>query len=209
MKTSNTHTTSRIKAIFSWVGWSGFILCLSLLCMIGCSQNTIMNEQEKTYKTAKSSALSSAGNLNEADADKALENISNFLKNIGSQEFIEKEISNVYAENAYLNDTLKTLTNRDQIKQHFVKTSKTMTSYSLEVEDISKSEQGYYLRWTMKFAAPKLASGEEIISIGMSHIIFDNQGKVLLHQDFWDSSTGLFEHVPFVGGGIRMVKKRL
>ena len=168
-----------------------------------------MNEQEKTYKTAKSSALSSAGNLNEADADKALENISNFLKNIGSQEFIEKEISNVYAENAYLNDTLKTLTNRDQIKQHFVKTSKTMTSYSLEVEDISKSEQGYYLRWTMKFAAPKLASGEEIISIGMSHIIFDNQGKVLLHQDFWDSSTGLFEHVPFVGGGIRMVKKRL
>ncbi len=206
---SNLHKKTKPGTFLSWLGWTGFILCFSMLCMIGCSHNTTMNKQVNTYNTAKSSALASAGNLNEDDAQKALNQISNFLKNIGSQEFIEKEINNVYAENAFLNDTLKTLINRQQIKQHFVKTSKTMTSYSLEVDDIAKTDQGYYLRWTMKFAAPKLASGEEIISIGMSHIIFDNHGKVLLHQDFWDSSSGLFEHVPFVGGGIRMVKKRL
>jgi hypothetical protein len=209
MKTDRPNKTSKIKAIFCWMGWSGFILCFSLLCVIGCSQNTMMNEQEITYKKAKAAALPDASDLSEADAQIALERITQFLQNIGSQEYIEQEISNVYAENAYLNDTLKTLINREEIKDHFVKTSKTMTTYSLVVDDTAKTDKGYYLRWTMKFAAPKLASGEEIVSVGMSHIIFDSQGKVLLHQDFWDSSTGLFEHVPFVGGGIRMVKKRL
>ena len=170
-----------------------------------------MNDQAITYQKAKTSASSQAADLSEADAKEALDRFGKFLQGIGSGEFIEREITNVYAENAYLNDTLKTLTNREEIKQHFIKTSQTMTSYSLEIDDISKSTKGngYYIRWTMKFSAPKLASGKEIVSIGMSHVVFDTDGKVLLHQDFWDSSAGMFEHVPIIGGGIRMIKKRL
>lgn len=177
--------------------------------MAGCSNNTIMNEQVTTYNQAKSKASSKAGTLTADEVAEAIQRTSDFLSNIGSEDYIENEIANVYAKDAYLNDTLKTLTDREQIKAHFIKTSKTMTDYSLEIDDIASSDKGHYLRWTMKFNAPKLAKGEEIISIGMSHIIFDENGKVLLHQDFWDSSTGLFEHVPFVGGGIRMVRKRL
>jgi hypothetical protein len=169
----------------------------------------MMNEQASSYHKAKSTALSQAGKLNETEASEALDRFGKFLKNIESTEYIAKEVANVYAKDAYLNDTLKTLTDREQVKQHFLNTSKTMTTYSLDVEDTMKSEQGYYVRWTMKFSAPKLAGGKEIITIGMSHVVFNKEGKVLLHQDFWDSSTGLFEHIPVLGGGIRMVKKRL
>lgn len=202
---------SKMKSIFLWIGWIGFSICIALFCVTGCSKNTIMNEQTITYKKAKNNASSQGAELSEADAKKALDQFGDFLKGIGSEEVIEREIANTYHEDAYLNDTLKTLNNREEIKQHFIKTSQTMTSYSLEIDDISKSNSGngYYMRWTMKFSAPKLASGKEIISIGMSHVIFDEEGKVLLHQDFWDSSTGMFEHVPIIGGGIRMIKKRL
>lgn len=209
MEITDQKKSSKFKAVFPWLGWVGFSLCIGIFCVTGCSQNTMMNEQANTYHKAKSTALSQAGNLSEPEAEKALERFGDFLKGIGSEEFVEKEIANVYAENAYLNDTLKTLPNREQIRKHFVKTSQTMTTYSLEIEDIAKSEQGYYIRWTMKFSAPKLASGKEIVSIGMSHVVFNNEGKVLLHQDFWDSTTGMFEHIPVLGGGIRLVKKRL
>lgn len=170
-----------------------------------------MNEQALTYYKAKTASAPQTADLSEAESKAALDRFSKFLQDIGSEEFIEREISNVYAENAYLNDTLKTLTNRGEIKQHFIKTSKVMTGYSLEIEDISKSTtgNGYYLRWTMKFSAPKLASGKEIVSIGMSHVVFDKDGKALIHQDFWDSTSGMFEHVSVIGGGIRMIKKRL
>jgi hypothetical protein len=209
MKTTEQKKRSKLKVIFPWLGWLGFSLCIGIFCVTGCSHNTMMNEQASSYKKAKSAALSQAGKLNEAEASEALDRLGDFLKNLESVEYIEKEIANVYAEDAYLNDTLKTLTDREEVKQHFIHTSKTMTTYSLEIEDTMKSEQGYYVRWTMKFSAPKLAGGKEIISIGMSHVIFDKEGKVLIHQDFWDSSTGLFEHIPVLGGGIRMVKKRL
>ncbi len=199
----------RLLQLFPWVGWLGLILCLGIISMAGCSINTTMNEQVTTYNKAKSEANSKAAELTPEQAEKAIQQVSDFLCNIGSQEYIEREIANVYAEDAYLNDTLKTLTNREQIRAHFIKTSKTMTDYSLKIDDVATTDKGYYFRWTMKFSAPKLARGEEIISVGMSHVIFDNDGKVLLHQDFWDSSTGLFEHVPLVGGGIRLVKKRL
>jgi hypothetical protein len=32
---------------------------------------------------------------------------------------------------------------------------------------------------------------------------------VLLHQDYWDSTAGLFQHVPALGTGIRAIKARL
>lgn len=43
----------------------------------------------------------------------------------------------------------------------------------------------------------------------MTHIRFDSEGKVILHQDFWDSTGGLFEHVPALGWMLRRAKKRL
>ena len=43
----------------------------------------------------------------------------------------------------------------------------------------------------------------------MSHIRFGADGKVVLHQDFWDSSGGLFEHVPGLGWMLRKAKARL
>jgi len=170
-----------------------------------------MNQQSKTFHKVQSERIAQVKsvNLSEAETKEALDRFTKFLQGIGTIELIEKEIDHVYSEDAYLNDTLKSLNSREEIKQHFLKTAKTMTSYSLEIEDIASTEQGHYIRWTMKFSAPKLASGKEIESIGMTYVVFDQEGKVVLHQDYWDSVSGMFEHVPIIGGGIRMIKKRL
>ena len=55
----------------------------------------------------------------------------------------------------------------------------------------------------------RLAGGEDTRSVGMTHVRFDSAGKVVLHQDFWDSTGGFFEHVPVLGWMLRRVKNRL
>ena len=200
-----------LKTVIPWLGWIGFTLSIVVFCITGFSQNKKMNEQSKTFhkvQTKKIAATNSV-NLTESETKQALDRFTHFLQSIGSAEFIENEISNVYAEDAYLNDTLKSLYTSEEIKQHFLKTAKTMTSYSLVIEDIASTDQGHYIRWTMKFSAPKLASGKEIESIGMSYVVFNQEGRAVLHQDYWDSVSGMFEHVPVIGGGIRMIKNRL
>lgn len=168
-----------------------------------------MNQQSQTFATANLTAQPNQGSLSAEQTKTAIDRFAKFLEGIGSSEFIESEINNVYAENAYLNDTLKTLHNREEIKQHFVKTSKAMSAYSVNIEDISSTSKGHYLRWTMKYTAPKLAKGKEVESIGITYVVFDQEGKAILHQDYWDSTVGFFEHIPIIGGTIRLAKKKL
>ena len=37
----------------------------------------------------------------------------------------------------------------------------------------------------------------------------DGDGKIVLHRDYWDAASGLYEYLPVVGGLIRWIKGRL
>ena len=45
--------------------------------------------------------------------------------------------------------------------------------------------------------------------MGISHLRFDTEGKIILHKDFWDAAGGLYEDLPVLGGGMRWIKSRL
>jgi hypothetical protein len=40
-------------------------------------------------------------------------------------------------------------------------------------------------------------------------IRFDREGRVILHQDFWDSAQGVWDHVPVLGIGLQHVRRLL
>ena len=48
----------------------------------------------------------------------------------------------------------------------------------------------------------------EATSIGISQLRFNADGKVVMHQDFWDSTEGLFSHLPGIGGAVRWVRSK-
>jgi hypothetical protein len=55
----------------------------------------------------------------------------------------------------------------------------------------------------------KVAAGETLRSIGITLVRFDAAGGVVIHQDYWDSAAGLFDHVPLIGRAIRTIKAGL
>lgn len=125
------------------------------------------------------------------------------------EESIRKDIRSVYAPGVRFNDTLKAIEGVDALERYLVETARAVESCRVEVEEVLTSPSGVFVRWRMGIRFKRFRRGQTQESIGMSHLRFDAQGRVVYHQDYWDSGANLFEKVPVLGAGIRAVKRRL
>ena len=55
------------------------------------------------------------------------------------------------------------------------------------------------------------AKGRDIhsVSIGMTQLRFNDEGKIILHQDYWDGAEGFYQHLPYIGYFVRKVRDSL
>lgn len=121
----------------------------------------------------------------------------------------ENNIRAVYADELYFNDTFKIITNIDELVHYMSQSAGQVNSTTVDILDVIRSEHDYFVRWSMKIDTT--ISGRDIFShsIGMTQLRFDEQGKVIFHQDFWDSSEAFFEHLPMMGRFVKKVKTML
>ena len=147
-----------------------------------------------------------AGALGERDA---LARCARFFSDF-SPDKVDRLVDLTYAPDVWFNDTLKTIRGRDALRSYLRHSAEAVESCRVEILDTLGNERGdYYLRWTMVIRFRRFKRGQDTRTIGMSHLRFNADGLVLLHQDYWDSTAGLFEHVPLLGAGIRAIKRRV
>ena len=186
------------------VATAAILLLLNSCAAPNRSAETVAEFRNRLEKVAPS-GLEAGGPGEKA----ALDRFTKFLEGIGDVKFVREQTLQVYAADAYLDDTLVIHRGAAEIEAYFVKTSETMKSYKVTIDDIAKSGDDYYVRWTMVFSAPLLSGGEPVHSIGISQVRFNREGKVAVHQDYWDSGKNMYGHLPVVGGAIGIVRKRL
>ena len=138
----------------------------------------------------------------------AVERFQALLADFKAPDFRQR-VQEVYAANAFFNDTLKTIRGSEAIEDYLAASAEALDTGTVEFLDVVASDGNYYFRWRMTLRFKKLARDRDTVTVGMSHIRFNADGRVVLHQDFWDSSSGLFEHIPGLGWMIRSVKRRL
>jgi Uncharacterized conserved protein (DUF2358) len=122
--------------------------------------------------------------------------------------YVDRELASVYDRNVWFNDTVKTITNREDLLHYMIETVNRVQACAVRVQDIARSGDNFYIRWKMEID-PSASTDERWESVGVSHIRFNQQGLVVLHQDYWDSASGLYEHLPVIGWIIRAIKSRL
>jgi len=182
------------------------ILLFVAILIPACAPNPDTVKQVNEYKEELSKSRS--GLLQNGNSEAAIRNFTTFLQKIDDKSYIEENTAKVYAEDAYLNDTLVTHYGSEEIKKYFLETADTMESYDVTIDDIASSGPEHYIRWTMVFSAPKLNSGKPVHSVGMSHVRFNPEGQAVMHQDYWDSGMNIYGQIPVLGGAIETIRRR-
>lgn len=113
-----------------------------------------------------------------------------------------------YAPHARFKDPFKDVTGLREIRQVFEHMFVALLEPRFVVtEQIAQGTQ-CFLTWEFRFQFRGYRVGQEQVILGASHLVFDAQGLVSLHRDYWDAAEELYEKLPLVGSLMRWLKRR-
>lgn len=178
------------------------ILALISLILYACTRTP--NHKPDASFEAYFDALSQQTATHQADAKKQMEKIFTDM----SEGATPENIRAVYAEELYFNDTFKIITDIDELVDYLSKTAASADS-RVEILEVIKSEQDYYVRWRMHMAFSTMGQDIQTNSVGISQLRFNEHGKITFQHDFWNSSEAFFEHLPIIGRFIIKIRQGL
>ena len=167
-------------------------------------------ELDRSYEEALEASQANAITGLDQDPERlaaALARAQAFFRDI-TPESVRALTRETYAPEAYLNDTLAAISTAESIEEYFHETAERADSVRVEFLSHAVSGIDVYVRWRMTIEASRL-SDEPLSSYGMSQFRFDDQNRLLIHKDFWDSGGGFFEHLPVIGRAIRSIRGRI
>ena len=138
----------------------------------------------------------------------AIEKFVSLFSDLNAPDLAE-QVNAAYADEIYFNDTLNTINTRGEMLTYLEHTAENLENYQFELIDHAISGDNLYLRWTMDIDFTALGKDVESKSIGMSHLKFDDNGKIIVHQDYWDSVEAIYQHIPYMGYWVRKARSQL
>ena len=173
------------------------IICVLLLLSCTRSPNLKLNRSELAYQEQITQQIPTAT----AHAKDRFESV---FKNF-HVDATESNIRKLYADDFYFNDTFIILNDIDSLVTHMTKTAGNVEFTTVEIHEVIKTKTDYYLKWTMRMKFTALGKDIDSISIGMSQLRFNEAGKIVFHQDYWDAGV-VYEKVFLLGSVIRWIK---
>lgn len=143
-----------------------------------------------------------------AEIDQGLERFATVYGNLTGPD-IGDRITSLYADKFYFDDTLKTFHDSGELADYMELTGSRLATSEVKVKHVIRDGVDVYVRWHMQFETETMGREIRSSSMGMTHLRFDSSGRVVLHQDFWDSAEGLYRHLPLVGWLLHQVDRRM
>lgn len=117
-------------------------------------------------------------------------------------------LGEVYAPGVQFKDPFNELTGVAPVQRVFEHMFKTLDNPRFLVREVVGDKRQCFLTWDMQFRMRRFNRAPQSIR-GASHLVFDANGLVLLHRDYWDAAEELYEKLPYLGGLMRWLKRRV
>ena len=143
-------------------------------------------------------------------ADVPTETISSFtefLSELGSKK-TGVRAGQLYASELHFSDALMMTRDHDRVVEHFQGLVDAGTTVQVEILQTLISEADVYLIWSMRAEFTPVRQSVVSYTIGVTHLRFNEAGRVVLHQDFWDTGLGFYQHIPVLGRVVKSINRR-
>lgn len=135
----------------------------------------------------------------------ALERLVRFFERISPQS-VRAELSTVYAPNARFKDPFNDVTGHAPIAAIFEHMFEQVDQPRFIVTESVQQGSQAVLTWDFLFTMKRFSRTPQCIK-GATHIVFDADGAVVLHRDYWDAAEELYEKLPLLGALMRWLKR--
>jgi hypothetical protein len=113
-----------------------------------------------------------------------------------------------YAVDARFKDPFNDVTGLPAIGAIFTHMFETLIAPRFVVTGRVVQGEQCFLTWEFRFGFRNFHQGREQVILGASHLVFNAEGRVQLHRDYWDAAEELYEKLPLVGSLMRWLKRR-
>ncbi|MEM6543763.1 MAG: nuclear transport factor 2 family protein [Pseudomonadota bacterium] len=126
-----------------------------------------------------------------------------------SRENLEANIKKVYADEVYFRDAFKQFRTSSEIEEYMLAGLEPLSDAEFVFNRVARTGSEFYLDWTMRLDFKSTPDGTWEESIGVTHMRFNSEGKVIFHQDYWDPTDIVYRRIPIAKQLIAYVKKKL
>jgi len=126
-----------------------------------------------------------------------------------SEKNIREHVSEVYADRLFFRDGFKQFTSVEPLAAYMIRSTEPLRRCTFEFEPFIRRGEDYFLPWTMIVSLNRDKEDREDRALGISRIRFNEDGKVVFQQDYWDPTDVLYSRIPIANWLIRKVKSRL
>ena len=188
----------------------GVTLGIILIVLLGCTydeskKGAFMKNYSQILASTDPQKIETLRQGSEEEK-KAIEKFYYFYK-VFSADVIRKSIKDVYAENAYFRDGFREVQGTENLEKYFLSSTETFHECTFDIQDVASHEGNYYYRWVMNLVL-KRNKDEKLQAVGMSHVRYDKNGKIIFHQDYWDTGV-ILEKIPVLGTIITWIRNRI
>ena len=136
----------------------------------------------------------------------AVQNLVAFFEQLKPQDV--SGLSALYAPQARFKDPFNDVRGVPEIERIFTHMFESLdTPHFIVTERIVQGEQ-CFLTWDFRFRFKRFDTHTWQTIQGGTHVVFNAQGQVILHRDYWDAAEELYEKLPWVGGLMRWLKRQ-
>ena len=130
-----------------------------------------------------------------------------FLSELGAKE-TGVRASQLYASDLHFSDALMLTRDRSRVVEHFQGLVDAGTAVQVDILQTLVSGADVYLIWSMQAEFTPVRQTKVSDTIGITHLRFNDAGRVVLHQDFWDTGLGYYQHIPVLGRVVKTINRR-